>query len=825
MLNIVFILLQSDCNEVLIRRQKSKYCEKSVYVVDKAIQFTQTYDVAISFFVHTEVSKNLKVSANITAPSFSTFAMVGNLIVENSRIEVETHSSSSALLCIDSRAVQVIDSILKANFSFVDNSQALNAAGLSMNSSSIKIVRVDLTVYMYTNVGDISGVVGSCSIVTLQQLCAIFTMYTISTTNSNSGAISAVAQNAVVTISNSTLSGNMYAAADNGYLVGAGINVTIDISDDSLITITGPQTNNTAHLWSCSGFCERPLPITTVLPVSAVTQIGSSSSCVLTQGTPADNSEVVFDPSRDFSFQGNFSVFGQAASVSNLKVSGRYQVTGELGSYANIFGSNMTEALVLRKIVIQVSISALSQCKLNLVTNSISAQFTINSFLANGSFSTEFQTFNAIAVAAAASYTADQASVIINYQITGEVASSNALSTLGVQVVKLIDLSIRNSLFTTTTFFTTKNGLIVGNVNQDQNTACQGEFKFLKIEVKQKLQSTENMEVPSGVLFQLIVGTSLNITNINVQYACTNNVDQKFTQSIFGNVVVTTGNILSCNVIQIVNLEQVQRLGLVSLNNAAITSQVRISILKVKYQLKGTFNKDSRDIGMVGFANYQTTYSTSSIQVNGCQITVKVSCEDSRFVGAIVGQALVKVYVQNSSISDSCIESVKGLNIGSLAGIVGGLRLNNVNVSRCNVTALSDVGFVQKCIGGISYIYNLQINGQFFTVQDLARSSLVYGQISGAQTTISALEIKQSLFTSHSSFPIVFGQFNIAKDVNNLLSNIVLRGFQSSFVVGDFVSGAIRLYMSYVEAKCFTDVLDCPQEWKLVDNSDITYTV
>ncbi|CAL6025552.1 Hypothetical_protein [Hexamita inflata] len=726
MLNIVLILLQSDCNEVLIRSQKSKYCEKSVYVVDKAIQYTQTYDVAFSFFVHTEVAKNLKVSANITAPSFSTFSMVGNLVIENSRIEVETHSSSSALLSLASRTVFVIDSILKANFSSVDYSQALNAAGLSVNSSSLKVQKVNLTVDMNTNIGDISGIVSFCPIIVLEQLRAVFTMKTISSTSSNSGAMSAVAQNAVITISNSTLSGNMYAAADNGYLVGAGINVTIDVSEDSLITITGPQTNNTAHFWSCYGFCERPLPITTVLPVSAVTQIGSSSSCVFTQGTTADNSKVVFDPSRDFSFQGNFSVFGQAASVSNLKVSGRYQVTGELGSYANIFGSNMTDVLVLRKIIIQVSISALSQCKLNLVTNQISVQFTINSFLANGSFQTEFQTFNAISVAAAASYTADQASVIINYQITGEVQANSALSTLGVQVVKFIDLNIKNSFFTTNTFFITKNGIIVGNVNQDQNTVCQGEFKFLKIEVKQKLQNSENMEVPSGILFQLIVGTSLNITNINVQYVCMSKIDNMFTQSIFGNVVVTTAVIFGCNVIQIVNLQQVQRLGLISLNSAATTSQVTVSVVRVKYDMKGTFNKESRDIGMVGFANYQTTYSSSSIQVNGCQISMKVSCEDSRFVGAVVGQALVKVYIQNSLISDTYIESVKGQNIGSLAGIVGGLRLNNVNVSSCNVTALSDVGLVQKCIGETSYIYNLQITGQFLSVQDRQKLSCLW---------------------------------------------------------------------------------------------------
>ncbi|CAL6042969.1 Hypothetical_protein [Hexamita inflata] len=828
MLNVIILSIattQSDCNNIIVRTLISKYCEKSIYVVDKIMIYTQTYATAFSFFLHTEVAKNVKITAEITTPSFSTFYMIGNLVVEHCIIQINTTSKQSALLSIDSRDIFIIFSVFKTNYKYIDNNSALNAAGLTMNSFSIIVIRVNLTVDINTKTGDISGVTGFCPNITLEQLRGFFTMYTISATSSNSGAISAVAQNVVIAISNSTLSGNMYAAADNGYLVGAGINVTIDVSEDSLITITGPQTNNTAHFWSCYGFCERPLPITTVLPVSAVTQIGSSSSCVFTQGTTEDNSEVVFDPSRDFSFQGNFSVFGQAASVSNLKVSGRYQVTGELGSYANIFGSNMTDVLVLRKIIIQVSISALSQCKLNLVTNSISAQFTINSFLANGSFQTEFQTFNAIAVAAQTNYQTNQARSIINYQIIGQVSSNNALSTLGIQVTKFIDLNIMNSFFTTRSNFITNNGLIVGNMNQDQNADCEGIFNFFKIEVKQKLQNSDNMVVPSGILFQLIVGTSLNITNVSTQYACMNNVDQMFTQSIFGNMVVTTGYILGCNISHIVNFQQVQRLGLISLNSAATTSQVTVSVVRVKYEMKGTFNKESRDIGMVGFANYQTTYSFSSIQVNGCQISMKVSCEDSRFVGAVVGQALVKVYVQNSSISDSCIESVKGQNIGSLAGIVGGLRLNNVNVSSCNVTALSDVGLVQKCIGGISYINNLQITGQFFAVQDLVRSSLVFGQISGAQTTISVLEIKQSLFTSHSSFPIVFGLFNVAKDVNNLLSNVVLRGFQSSFVVGNFVQGNIRIQSSQIEAKCFTNVLECAQEWKLVANSDITYTV
>ncbi|CAL6042949.1 Hypothetical_protein [Hexamita inflata] len=477
-------MLQQQCNNFYARQVIIQYCEKQKMVTDKTISQVQSFETGFSFFLYTEVAKNLKIRAEITASSFSTFSMTGNLVVENCVIKVQATSTSSALLSLASRDVLVTDSVLKANFLSAGIYGALNAAGLLLNSSSVKVTKVNLTVDMNTNIGDVSGIASFCQNIILEQLRAVITIFANSTTNSTCGAISAVAQNAVIAISNSTLSGNMYAAADNGYLVGAGINVTIDVSDDSLVTITGPQTNNTAHFWSCYGFCERPLPITTVLPVSAVTQIGSSSSCVLTPGTTADNSEVVFDPSRDFSFQGNFSVFGQAASVSNLKVSGRYQVTGELGSYANIFGSNMTDVLVLRKIIIQVSISTLSQCKLNLVTNSISAQFTINSFLANGSFQTEFQTFNAIAVAAAASYTANQASAIINYQITGEVTSSSAQSTLGVQVVKFIDLNIINSFFIINLKFKSVNGLIIGKVNEDQNGACDGQFNFINIAVK-----------------------------------------------------------------------------------------------------------------------------------------------------------------------------------------------------------------------------------------------------------------------------------------------------------------------------------------------------
>ncbi|CAL6042955.1 Hypothetical_protein [Hexamita inflata] len=776
-------LLPMQCNLIYSRVSSSKYCEKLIFVIDKTIEHTQAYDIAFSFFLHTEVAKNLQIRAEITAPAFSTFSMTGNLGVENCDIKIKSTSTSSVLLSLATRDVIIFDSVLKANFNSVDYYLALNAAGISINSSSVKVINLNLVVDMNTNIGDISGIVSFCPIIVLEQLRAVFTMYTISSTSSNSGAISAVAQNVVITISNSTLSGNMYAAADNGYLVGAGINVTIDVSDDSLVTITGPQTNNTAHFWSCYGFCERPLPITTVLPVSAVTQIGSSSSCVLTPGTTADNSEVVFDPSRDFSFQGNFSVFGQAASVSNLKVSGRYQVTGELESYANIFGSNMTDVLVLRKIIIQVSISALSQCKLNLVTNSISAQFTINSFLANGSFQTEFQTFNAISVAAAASYTANQASAIINYQITGEVTTSSVLSTLGVQVVKFIDLSVKNSFFTIGINFITTNGLVVGKANQDLSAPYEGKFIYANILVKQQALIVENM--PSGVLFNLILGKNITIVNITIRYY-SKNAQQVDSHSIFGNVFAPAIQITRCYVTQNVIASSAQRLGLVTFNYQSATTYLSAQINTLIYVLTTNLDLDSKNIGMLGVSVYTSNYAAFSAILNECSVKTQIQSHYAQFVGSIAGCAYILVQVQTSVILDSNISASQF--VGIVCGVVRAANMFKSSIKAFTVSG-QQLALIQ------SVVKQLTISGSQFTALTLnplsaSNSALILGQISNGNIGITNL-----IFNAQINFETVFNVlFGASRNTVSTVqkSKINIFGAKNLVLVGEFTGGSVK---------------------------------
>ncbi|CAL6003294.1 Hypothetical_protein [Hexamita inflata] len=805
MLIFISILTEQTCNNLYSRQITVQYCEKQKMVIDQTIILTQSFNTSFTFFLHSEVAKNLKIHADITAPSFSTFSMTGNLVVENCVIKVKATSESSALLSLAARVVQVVDSILRANFISAGIYGTLNAAGLSINAFSIKVIKVNLTVDMNTNIGDISGIASNCQTIALQQLRGFFTMLTNSTTNSTCGAISAVAQNAAITISNSTLTGNMYAAADNGYLVGAGINVTIDISDDSLITITGPQTNNTAHFWSCSGFCERPLPITTVLPVSAVTQIGSSSSCVLTQGTPADNSEIVFDPDKNLSFQGNFSVFGQAASVSNLKVSGRYKVTGELGSYANVFGSNMTEALVLRKIVIQVSISTLAQCKLNLVTNSISAPFTINSFLANGSFQTEFQTFNAISVAAAASYTADQASVIINYQMTGEVSANSALSTLGVQVVKFIDLSVKNSQFTVNSFFSTQNGIIIGKANEDQNVACDGQFYFINIAVK-KYFNSENMALPTGIIFNLIVGNNLTIVNFTLSHFSQSKAQQTCSQTIFGNVIVPTMQTLQSNISQTVYLFSVQRLGFITFNYGSSNQNMFVLISKVIYRLLANLTSDSTDIGMLGVADYTANYQYSSVVLDKCNISVQISCPAVQYAGAIVGCAYMYIQAQYSIISDSFINT--GLNIGAVFGVVLSGRISSTSVTGFETLA-GQSSLVQTCTKFIDLI-NLLLN----SIQ-LTSGGFLINSALNAKVTINKIITNNCSFSSKENVGVLFNIFSGKCTVLN--AQIQIKAAKST-AVNSFVSGSVQISGSKVETtgECFAFVDGkCPDKWVL----------
>ncbi|CAL6003292.1 Hypothetical_protein [Hexamita inflata] len=794
-----------QCNYIYSRTQSVRYCDKQLYVVDKDIQFTTTSDMAFSFFLHTEVAKNLKIRAYITAPSFSTFSMTGNLIIENCVIIVKVTSTSSALLSLAARDVLITDSVLKANFISTEVSGYLNSAGLLMNSSSINVARVNLTIDMNTGTGDVSGIVSNCQSTILTKLQAVFTIFTTSTTNSTCGAISAVAQNAVVTISNSTLTGNMYAAADNGYLVGAGINVTIDISDDSLITITGPQTNNTAHFWSCSGFCERPLPITTVLPVSAVTQIGSSSSCVLTQGTSADNTEVVFDPDKNLSFQGNFSVFGQAASVSNLKVSGRYQMTGELGSYANVFGSNMTEALVLRKIVIQVSISTLAQCKLNLVTNSISAPFTINSFLANGSFQTEFQTFNAISVAAAASYTADQASVIINYQITGEVTSSSALSTLGVQVVKLIDLSIKNSFFVISQSFATQNGLVVGKANQDLSAPYNGKYIYANILVKQTSLSQENI---NGVIFNQLLGENISMVNITCSYYSKSNI-QFISMTIFGNIFAPAIQITKCNVTQNVFASSAQRLGLINFNYCLANSYLYAQISKVIYILVINLETDSRNIGMLGVSDHTSNYPLFTAILKDCSVKTQIQSAAAQYVGSIVGCAYIQIRIQNSDIFDSKISAAQ--NTGIIFGVIRIASIYNLTAKSFMISGLQ-VALVQ------SVIKSLMINNSIFTNLNLLTSiaqcsALVLGQISDG--TVNILNFRaNALLQIENNIGILFGSYS---NTTSLITNCKISvNAINSALVGEFQSGEVHIMNSTIQTttNCFSIQGDvCPSKW------------
>ncbi|CAL6003286.1 Hypothetical_protein [Hexamita inflata] len=807
-------ILPIQCNSIYTRVQSTKYCEKLIFVIDKTIEHTQTYDMAFSFFLHTEVTKNLKIHADITAPSFSTFSMTGNLVVENCVIKVKATSESSALLSLAARDVIVINSVLKANFNSVDNYLALNAAGISMKSSSVKVIKINLVVDMNTNMGDISGIVSFCSIITIEQLQAVFTMYTISTTNSNSGAISAAAQNAVIAISNSTLSGNMYAAADNGYLVGAGINVTIDISDDSLITITGPQTNNTAHFWSCSGFCERPLPITTVLPVSAVTQIGSSSSCVLTQGTSADNTEVLFDQDKNFSFQGNFSVFGQAASVSNLKVSGRYKVTGELGSYANVFGSNMTEALVLRKIVIQVSISTLAQCKLNLVTNSISAPFTINSFLANGSFQTEFQTFNAIAVAAAASYTADQASVIINYQITGEVTSSSALSTLGVQVVKLIDLSVKNSFFVISQSFATQNGLVVGKANQDLSAPYDGKFLYVNILLKQKTQSSQNM--PSGVLFNLQQGKNITMVNATVQYY-SNNSQQVNSYTIFGNVLATVIQITKCNITQNVIASSAQRLGLITFNFGSSTLTAQFN--QVSYILTAYLSTDSKNIGMLGVSDHTLDFLSYSAILSDCSVKTQIQSPYAQYVGSIVGCAQIRVQVQASVIFDSNISASQ--YVGIVCGVVRVGFIYKLSIQSFTVSG-QQLALIQSVVKQLT-ISNSQFTSLSLNPLSASNSAIILGQIQSGTVVIT-----NTIFNAQINFETVFGVlFGASRNTVSTVSKskINILNPKQLVLVGEFTGGSVQISSSEIQSvSCFSLVSGvCPAQW-VYSGQDTTFT-
>ncbi|CAL6042320.1 Hypothetical_protein [Hexamita inflata] len=122
----LIITTPSSCNNLLLRGTSLRYCEKLRNVVDLNVEFSQSYDVGFSFFVHTEIAKNLVLSSQIQAPSFSTFALTGNMVIENCQIVIHSITTQAVLISSTTISMQITDSLLIANFT--SSIDMLNAA-------------------------------------------------------------------------------------------------------------------------------------------------------------------------------------------------------------------------------------------------------------------------------------------------------------------------------------------------------------------------------------------------------------------------------------------------------------------------------------------------------------------------------------------------------------------------------------------------------------------------------------------------------------------------------------------------------------------------
>ncbi|CAL5975850.1 Hypothetical_protein [Hexamita inflata] len=778
-----------DCQQLSFKGNTIRYCEKAVYVADQTVVSTQISDIGLSFFLHTETAKNLKLQANIIAPEFSTFSLTGNLIIEQCQMNVgNSETILSVLISQNTLNLQVLDSSF---VSYFNSKTILDAATLSLNSTNIIIYRSNITSTMTTVSGSLSGISGNCQSINLKSVSATFSITTTSVDNSTCGAISANMDNSLINISLSNITGSVMAAGKNGLLIGIGNNVSINVSEDSKVTVTGLQPDF-SDFKLCNGTCGAPV-IYTVQSFTSLTQ----SSTYAFSSKVDDNSVITFDQIPTLNFSTGFSVFQSiSGTIQNLKINGSFNTNTDV----NIFGATLIN-VELKQIIIDAVIS--SKGRISLISSLVS-QINLNSFSVTGTYTatSSFCLINMLG----STYVQGQFSNIINYRYSANVQVAPAsLSTL-LFLNSKVDLNVFNTSLNISSNFDVANfySLLVYKF-----IGYTTSLVFSSVQLHQGYSDTDKT-ILAGVLFNQLTCYSLKLSNILINYATkSSDKSQTYYQTIIGNANITELIVSNSKITHYINYPRLDKIGLIALSS--YTKQSTLTIQNLEYNLNAesqTLNSaTTKDFGLVvglriGFDLSQLTIINSVIQE-----IFTISQANQAFIGIITGSIQISTSVTNTIIHDSKLNAPQCTYIGLIGASSGPLSFTNIQIQNCQLQASSQAGLFSN-ISGQAVIENIMISD--YTQQVLnwnQDSAIICGNATNAQITLSSVTFKRSIYSgtasTHSS--IVFGSFSgSSATITNCKFNVNVQGTSSA--VGSMSGEShVDILNSYVSAtnNCF----------------------
>ncbi|CAL6047067.1 Hypothetical_protein [Hexamita inflata] len=754
-LSIVFSKSATDieCQNLLLRVKSTRYCEKVTQLVDKTVTLNTITTESFSFFINVEMTKNLILTAVVQSSTFSTFALTGDLIVENCQIEVTSTSSSSALLSLAALQVLIVDSSFTCTLTPILNDMV---SATLVSASQILINRSILSSVMHAQSGILSGFVCYSPKTYITSVTAYFNIQA-----QQCGSISANIDNAIIIITSSNISGSITPTTSQGILVGSGNNVTIDISIDSYITISGPFTDFNTNMNNCNGICGP-----TNLPVFKVFgSITSSSAFIFSTSSELSGSKIIFDANLNLIFTGNFSIIKYVGNIQNINIQGQFGATGAVNSYANIISSNITTSVTFIQIQIQVSVQAQSLCKLNLISNSVTAQITINSLVVTGTYSTVTGGFSMIWQISASVYTPYQSSNITNYQFQG-IIQTTAPSSLIVINVQLIDLTIMNSNFTVTQTFNISgtSSILIKKFNSLADNS--GILIVNNIKVMQSI-SDQNINIIAGILFNYLYNTQIVFKKITVQYSSKSNIVNSYQQTIFGIVFSSNITIAKSKFDHYIYANILQRIGLLSVSIQAISA---LQINNIQYSLYASSSGDlyqMNDFGLLGVYTPTLDYSTTQATITNSTLESKINVQivnqnQNQYFGVLAGKVTMQITAYNLKIYDSFINAPTSKYVGIIGSITSKTNFSNLDVQNLQISALSYSGLFAYFSGQITLQNISFLNSNLYIQQPNVYSASLIGTLYSSTISITNIIYKNLNYTTPAPFlssSLFFGSF------------------------------------------------------------------
>ncbi|CAL6087541.1 Hypothetical_protein [Hexamita inflata] len=755
-LSIVFSKSATDieCQNLLLRVKSTRYCEKVTQLVDKTVTLNTITTESFSLFINVEMTKNLILTAVVQSSTFSTFALTGDLIVENCQIEVTSTSSSSALLSLAALQVLIVDSSFTCTLTPILNDMV--SATLVLSASQILINRSILSSVMHAQSGILSGFVCYSPKTYITSVTAYFNIQA-----QQCGSISANIDNAIIIITSSNISGSITPTTSQGILVGSGNNVTIDVSIDSYITISGPFTDFNTNMNNCNGICGP-----TNLPVFKVFgSITSSSAFIFSTSSELSGSKIIFDANLNLIFTGNFSIIKYVGNIQNINIQGQFSATGAVNSYANIISSNITTSVTFIQIQIQVSVQAQSLCKLNLISNSVTAQITINSLVVTGTYSTVSGGFSMIWQISASVYTPYQSSNITNYQFQG-IIQTTAPSSLIVINVLLIDLTIMNSNFTVTQTFNISgtSSILIKKFNSLADNS--GILIVNNIKVMQSI-SDQNINIIAGILFNYLYNTQIVFKKITVQYSSKSNIVNSYQQTIFGIVFSPNITIAKSKFDHYIYANILQRIGLLSVSIQAISA---LQTNNIQYNLYASSSGDlyqMNDFGLLGVYTPTLDYSTTQATITNSTLESKINVQivnqnQNQYFGVLAGKVTMQITAYNLKIYDSFINAPTSKYVGIIGSITSKTNFSNLDVQNLQISALSYSGLFAYFSGPITLQNISFLNSNLYIQQPNVYSASLIGTLYSSTISITNIIYKNLNYTTPAPFlssSLFFGSF------------------------------------------------------------------